>query len=709
MSLGPTINSGFNFDISSSSSSSRDDDIEDFDGIFTILASCVLGHGETLKNTPLTVASNKKQYKNSSVNENIFDIIQQYKDRHCYYFQPAGYDGCTIFNNVPGSKNSREDKYQAIVDSTFENLERANLCETSTSVRDYYTGAYKYFNAVAEDTKERWGNTNKKDQEDDLRETIIKNMNIISSSTGKQTSNKTKDIVVDAISKSSGANIIKPLKDELLMTFSGKANEVIRQGISEFTELSKKILGNSTKTKFDTQDQIDIIKHTYKAKPNLDQKSLAEMYRKYGNDNLSGFFVFFGAFCRPNGDTIMVKSEDGFAINESRNWFEIPQRFKMCRVLGEPGSPERSRSLSTMKDLPDRNWDIDNVKLDKMIREIFKKIEENARFIYAWKPMKKDLYGYIVPEVINTTEYAKNPDERFSAHKINTTDLSAIIITKMTTTVSTMLNLLLIIFLKHCVFEKEFDISRYFETKDGVEDAKLDFLTLLCEDGENSRQFSTLDICSTHYDVSTSRLPDNDLRDAQIYFGTNLRGDANFEVSGTMEQDDITMEKIEDVKKYSKIGVDEVSVHLPIPNIGPMLPENSGSSLDSQEPQSRGPSEVKVPYAELYKQGEERVAKEIKEIVERKSKLKEIEKSKSNIGIPRTISEVEDPFGEAIRRKNKIGRAGNSKGGRCTARCNKKKSKRVNNAKKYTKTQRKGKKLTIRRRTKSANRPIKAF
>jgi hypothetical protein len=735
-------------------SNSNSNSKESFDATFAILVSTASGHGATPQNTPLTVAVDKKPDTNSSNAKEIFDSIQQYKDSHSYYFQPAGYDGCTIYDNVPGSKNSRENKYKDIVDSTFANLEQANLCKTSTKSegdRDYHTGAYRYFNAVAKSTKERWGNTNKEDQKYDSRKTFETQIGVIESYTGKKTSKETKDTLFDSISESSGANIIKPLKDELFMTFSGKANEKVREGIPGFINLSKKLLGKSSKPKFDSKNQLDILTHVNKFNPNEDQQSLAEMYRKYGNDSLSGFLAIFGAFCKPNGDTIMVKSRDGFAINELKNWFEIRQRFQMCHILGQPGSLERIQSLSEMTNLPDRNnWDEDNLKLDKMIREILKKTEKNAWVIYGMKPMYENLYTYSVPEMINSTEYSKDPNVLINAHKIrgeqkNTTALSDIIITKMTTTVSTMLNLLLIIFLKHCVFEMEFDISRYFDYKeDGREYAKLDFFKLLCDDGNNSRQFSILDICSTHFDVSSSRLPYNDLRKAEQYLRTNLRGD-NVVTTGTMVVDLDTGDAIKDEKETSKKGRNIVRKNFPdVGNMGPMSPESddsndsddlddsiikwrtgrqnksdSDSDSDSQSTEfeslfpmeNRGAkisasssynpehSTVQISHNKLYRKGLDRVAKEIADNERKKSSL---------LGFPRLRSEVEsdsdeDPFAE-VKERRKIAESkkelGNSKGGRSTARCNKGKSQRVNNAKKYTKKQ--GKRLTIRQKSKSS-------
>lgn len=750
------------YKVSSSSSNSNSNSKEFFDATFAILVSTVSGHGATPQNTPLTVSIDKKPDTNSSNAKEIIDSIQQYKDVRSYFFQPAGYDGCTIYDNVPGSKNSRENKYKDIVDSTFENLEQANLCETSTKpggYRDYYTGAYKYFNAVAKSTKERWGNTNKEDQKYNSRRTFKNQIGVIESSTGKQTSNETKDTLFDSISESSGANIIKPLKDELFMTFSGKANETVREGIPGFINLSKKLLGKSAKPKFDSKNQLTILTHVNESKPNEDQQSLAQMYHKYGNDSLSGFLVFFCAFCKPNGDTIMVKSRDGFAINELKNWFEIRRRFQMCHISGQPGSRERRLSLSEMVELPDRNWDEDNIKLDKMIREILKKTEKNAWLIYGMKPMYENLYTYSVPHMINSTEYSteysKNPNALINAHKIrgeqkNTTALSDIIITKMTTTVSTMLNLLLIIFLKHCVFGMEFDISRYFDYKeDGREYAKWDFLKLLCEDGNNSRQFSTLDICSTHFDVSSSRLPNSDVRAAEQYFRTNLRGD--IDTTDTMDLDPDTVYAIKVMKETSKKGRNVVRKDMSIGNMGPLSPEsddsnvsddsddsimkwrkerqeNSNSNSDSdsdsdstefgslfprnasssykleREPEPEPepePSKVKNFHNEKYQEGLDRVAKE----------KAENEKQKSIVGFPRLRSEVDsdsdgDPFAEAKERKEiaarKKAELGNPKGGRSTARCNKGKSQRVNNAKKYTKKQ--GKRLTKRRRNKSAKR-----
>ena len=720
----------------SSSSSSK----EFFDATFAILVSTASGHGATPQNTPLTVAVDKKPDTNSSNAK-----VQQYKDSHSYYFQPAGYDGCTIYDNVPGSKNSRENKYKDIVDSTFANLEQANLCETSTKpggYRNFHTGAYRYFNAVAKSTKERWGNTNKEDQKYDSRKTFETQIGVIESGTGRQTSKETKDTLFDSISESSGANIIKPLKDELFMTFSGKANEKVREGIPGFINLSKKLLGKSAKPKFDSKNQLAILTHVNKFNPNEDQKSLAEMYRKYGNDSLSGFLAIFGAFCKPNGDTIMVKSRDGFAINELKNWFEIRQRFQMCHISGQPGSPERRRSLSEsqMAELPDRNWDEDNLKLDKMIREILKKTEKNAWFIYGMKPMYENLYTYSVPEMINSTEYSTEPNVLINAHKIrgeqkNTTALSDIIITKMTTTVSTMLNLLLIIFLKHCVFGMKFDISRYFDYKeDGREYAKWDFLKLLCEDGNNSRQFSTLDICSTHFDVSSSRLPYNDLRAAEQYLRSNLRRD-NVLTTDTMDLDPDTVYANKVMKETSKEGRNIVRENFPeVGNMGPLSPESddsndsddsdnsiiewrkgrqnkSDSDSDSQstEFESLFPrknsaeisasSSYKPEHSTLYKKGLDRVAEKIADNERNKSSL---------LGFRRKRSEVEsdsdgDPFAE-VKERRKIAESkkklGNPKGGRSTARCNKGKSQRVNNAKKYTKKQ--GKRLTIRQKSKSS-------
>jgi hypothetical protein len=399
-----------------------------------------------------------------------------------------------------------------------------------------------------------------------------------------------------------------------------------------------------------------------------------------------------------------------------------------------------------MAELPHRNWGKDNLKLDKMIREILKKTEKNAWVIYGMKPMYENLYTYSVPEMINSTEYSKDPNVLINAHKIrgeqkNTTALSDIIITKMTTTVSTMLNLLLIIFLKHCVFEMEFDISRYFDYKeDGREYAKGDFLKLLCKDGNNSRQFSILDICSTHFDVSTSRLPNWELERAKQYLRTNLRDNVVTTESMNLHSD--TENAIEDMKVISRKGRNKVRENFPeVGNMGPLSPEShnsndsdysiiewrkgqqnksdSDSDSDSQSTEfeslfpmeNRGAkisasssynpehSTVQISHNKLYRKGLDRVAKEIADNERKKSSL---------LGFPRLRSEVEsdsdeDPFAE-VKERRKIAESkkelGNSKGGRSTARCNKGKSQRVNNAKKYTKKQ--GKRLTIRQKSKSS-------
>ena len=127
--------------------------------------------------------------------------------------------------------------------------------------------------------------------------------------------------------------------------------------------------------------------------------------------------------------------------------------------------------------------------------------------------------------------------------------------------------------------------------------------------------------------------------------------------------------------------------------------ENRGAKISASSSYNPEHSTVQISHNKLYRKGLDRVAKEIADNERKKSSL---------LGFTILRSEVEsdsdeDPFAE-VKERRKIAESkkelGNSKGGRSTARCNKGKSQRVNNAKKYTKKQ--GKRLTIRQKSKSS-------